>query len=338
MSRTQRYTSPAWMERERRGLWPAVWLYACPSLDVADHGQRALVALGRESVVVVRGEDGRLRAFHNVCPHRGHPLCDGPGTGPFLRCPYHQWTFGLDGALSHRPLAEQYPDEEVRLREVRCAELGGLVWIALSPEVPDLRAYLGPVAEAFEAYRVGEMTLANDQTMPLACNWKASVDVHNESVHVRFVHPQALPIVDVDGVRITSFAPHARMVVPFREGAPGDQGPDNHMFYVFPNLQLNCYRDALMLFRHRPHPTDPGRCWFDQQIFQRRGQPHRQGAHQLLVRGQDSLGPVTDADLDIVERLQRGMASSGVDDLILGAEESCIAGMHAELDRMLGTA
>ena len=63
MSRTQRYTSPAWMERERRGLWPAVWLYACPSLDVADHGQRALVALGRESVVVVRGEDGRL-VFH----------------------------------------------------------------------------------------------------------------------------------------------------------------------------------------------------------------------------------------------------------------------------------
>lgn len=329
MNLADRYLDVDWMRTEQARLWPKVWLYACPALDVAESGQHVVFELGRESILVVRS--GELRAFHNVCPHRGHPLCSGSGRARTLRCPYHQWTFSLGGALTHRPDADGFPDGEVGLAEVRCTELGGLVWVCLDPAAPSLRDWLGPVAEAFEAYRVGEMTLANDQTMPLGCNWKSSVDVHNESYHVRFLHPQALPIVDVDGVELTRWDPHGQMVVPFKEGGPG---PDNHMFYVFPNLQLNCYRDALMLFRHRPDPADPGRCRFDQQIFERRAGPIRERAHQPLART-DSMGPVTDADLDVVERLQRGMASSGFSGPILGDQESFIAMMHAQLDRFM---
>lgn len=334
MSLADRYTHPDWLQREHDRLWPRVWLYACPALDVASPGQHAVLDLGRESVLVIRGTDGTLRAFHNVCPHRGHPLCAGPGTVRTLRCPYHQWTFALDGALTHRPDPASFEPGEVRLAGVRCEQLGGLVWVCLDAEAPALRDWLGPVAPALEAYRVHEMALENDQTMPLACNWKASVDVHNESYHVRFLHPQALPVVDVDRVRLTDWAPHGRMVVPFHADAPGAPGPDNHMFYVFPNLQLNCYRDALMLFRHRPHPTDPGRCAFDQQIFQRMGEPVRQRAHQTLSRT-DSMGPVTDADLDVVERLQRGLGSSGFDGPLLGDQESFLASMHRTLDQFL---
>lgn len=383
MNLADRYTSHTWMAEERQRLWRRVWLLAGVSLDVASAGQRAVFDLGVDSVVVVRGEDGVLRAFHNVCPHRGHPLCDGLGKGASLVCPYHRWTFGLDGRLTRRADEEQFDGEPVALSPVRCEEWGGFVWVCLDPDGGSLDDWLGPVADGLASYGHGRFGVESDVTMPLDCNWKVSLDVHNESYHVHTLHPQTLGLLDDTAVEVTRLDPHARMVVPFgrpsgrraaggidpalagrmrqagldpstvdpadsrqaiieaeRSRHPGSslsdsQLVDNHMFYVFPNLQFNCYADHLMLFRHRPHPTDPGRCLFDQLTLGRhlRG---RTASHRRLSRDGDTMGPVTDADLVVAEQVQRGMGSLGFRAPRLGKDEACIALMHEGLTAWVG--
>jgi len=220
----------------------------------------------------------------------------------------------------------------------------GLIWVNSDPDATSLRSWLGPLAAQIAAYRIEEMALESDVTMPLACNWKCSVDVHNEGYHLHTLHPEILGFVDDTAVEITIYGPHGRMIVPMgRPSArlPGATVPanapkisDNHMFYVFPNVQLNCYDDHVMLFRHRPHPTDPGMCSFDQQIFRRGQAAERLASHRRLERG-DSLGPITDADLDVVERLQLGMAGRGFDNPIWCGQEKFIAHMHATLETWL---
>ena len=227
----------------------------------------------------------------------------------------------------------------------RVETFAGLSWINSDPHAGSLRAWLGPVAPLIEAYDLGAMTLESDMSMVLACNWKASVDAHNEGYHVHTLHPEILSFVDDTAVELALFGPHGRMIVPM--GRPSGRRPgatvpadlrvqsDNHMFYIFPNLQLNCYADHAMIFRHQPHPTDPGICRFDQQILRRGDGPRRASAHRTLTRHRHSLGPVTDADLDVVEQLQLGMMGRGFDDPVWSQQEAFIAHMHANLEAWL---
>ncbi len=326
-----RYLSPEFAARERARMWPKVWLLAGPAVDVAGPGNRFTVDLGDESIVVVRTRDG-VRAYHNVCPHRGNRLCEGRGQGPVLTCPYHGWTFGLDG----KPVAA-----EAGLAPVRCEVLAGLVWICLAPRGPGLKQYLGPAWQRLAQHRFDEWGLVMDVTLTVQCNWKTSVDAHNEILHLATLHPDVNEQVDREAVTVRKLGRHAAMTVPFK----GGEAP-NHFTYLFPNVQLNLYEKELMLLRHRPHATDPEAAYFDQLIFNRaplrsappsgkarRGPPR--AAHREGRPGEISLGAVTDADVSIVERVQRGMRSAGFKGLRVGPEEACIAHMHKVLDGYL---
>ena len=258
VSLADRYTTRGWMEAEQRDLWPRVWWLAGLALDLPSPGSRFVASCGRESVLVVRGDDGRVRAFHNVCPHRGHPLCEGRGSGRAITCPYHHWTFALDGGLTKRDDPDGFPHGDVRLAEVQCTVFAGLVWVCLDSDAGSLSAWLGPVADRLAAYQLEDLALESDTTMPLACNWKASVDVHNEGYHVHTIHPQVLGLIDDTGVQVDPFGPHARMIVPMgrpsaRKGEPAiDRALEGR-------LRQARHRSGLGDRRHRPRRDHRGR-------------------------------------------------------------------------------
>jgi phenylpropionate dioxygenase-like ring-hydroxylating dioxygenase large terminal subunit len=223
-----RYVSPDFLRLELEHVFPRVWQLAGPLADLDRPGAYFTFELGDEAVLVVRQPDG-VRAFHNVCLHRGRTLCEpGRGHGETFRCPYHHWEYGLDGRLVRMPGGEgaaRWRDGGApRLREVACAVAAGFVWVHLGPDPEPLRDFLGVVLERLHAYRMEEYALDRDQTVELECNWKVAADAFNEAYHLHAVHPQLLAMLDETRVETELLGRHAAIRVPF--GVPSPSQPD----------------------------------------------------------------------------------------------------------------
>jgi phenylpropionate dioxygenase-like ring-hydroxylating dioxygenase large terminal subunit len=226
----ERYTSPDYLRAELQHLWPRVWLMAGLSSDLPAEGSYFTFEIGADSVLVVRQQQG-VRAFHNVCLHRGRRLREpGMGRARSFACPYHGWEWDTDGRLAHVPDAETFPDGvppgSSRLKGVACEEWAGFVWVFLSADPPPLREYLGPVAPLIEAYRLPDYALVEDLTLDLPCNWKVSVDAFNEAYHLKSVHPEILGLVDDVNVRSDLLGLHGRLIVPFFVPSPRKENRD----------------------------------------------------------------------------------------------------------------
>jgi phenylpropionate dioxygenase-like ring-hydroxylating dioxygenase large terminal subunit len=243
--------------------------------------------------------------------------------------------------------------------DVRCASFAGFAWVCLAPEGPSLEAYLGELGPLVAAYDLGSWALEVAVTTEVACNWKASVDAHNEGYHVHALHPEVLPMVDDTAARVDHFGDHGRIVVPMGRpsarlgraddgtarraikdarrariaGLDDDQLSDSHQFFVFPNLHVNASAEETQVMRHRPDVRDPERARFDLYVLRRGG---RSTARVREVAPDDPVfGPVTGADLRLLPELQRGMRSRGFAGLYLSSQEACIAAMHESLERWL---
>lgn len=220
----ERYVSCAFLEREARGLWPRVWLLAVRSAAVAVVGSWAVVEVGRESVIVVRTEEG-LRGYHNVCQHRGHRLASAPcGTSKSWVCPYHRWTYGHDGSLLRVPDEEAFGEGFSRsdhdLAPVHVAEALGFVWVHLGAPEEALEAWLGPVLPALEAYRLATWGRTLLTVIDVSANWKTVADAWNETYHAQGIHRQVLELIDDVNTGSVRWGPHGRLVVPFFRPSP----------------------------------------------------------------------------------------------------------------------
>ncbi len=329
----ERYLSPAFLERERQRLWPRVWQVAGPLADLVQPGDWFTFELGQESVLVVRGPD-RVRAFHNVCMHRGRALRDaGRGHDTKLVCPYHHWHYRLDGKLLSLPsepsFAGCFEREGAGLTEVAAECFAGFVWVCLAQPREALPAFLGPLADRLAACALDGYALVEDQTAEVACNWKVGVDAFNEAYHLNSVHPELIKMLDPARVERERFGRHNLISVPAR-----DHSAWNRQYFVFPNTTFNLYGDQLLLLRHRPHPTDPQRMLMGQQQFARLSPGAPRPPRPRATVGA-SLGSVTDQDIEQLVRVQRGMRSSGFEGPIFGEQESLLLEMHRALDEYL---
>ena len=196
----ERYTDPAFLAAEHAHLWARVWQIACREEEIAEAGDVVEYGIGDQSVVVARHTDGTVRAFHNVCLHRGARLVDAPGraTDGALRCPFHGWRYALDGRCVEVVDADDFtalPDD-LRIPAVRAETWGGFVFVNLDPDAEPLLEFLGPLAEVLAPYHLDRMRLRSVITTVLATNWKAATDAFNEAYHVQAGHAQVLPFVD----------------------------------------------------------------------------------------------------------------------------------------------
>ncbi|MGH9060116.1 MAG: aromatic ring-hydroxylating oxygenase subunit alpha, partial [Acidimicrobiales bacterium] len=165
------YTDPEVFAAEQDAIFSAVWVAAARTADMVQAGQWRVVQVGRESVIVARGTDGELRAFLNVCRHRGSRLCTAEsGTAKrAFQCGYHAWTYGLDGRLIAAPNLTSMPDVDRAahgLVPVPLREWVGYVWLCLAPEPPDFgESVVAQVTErlgdpdAVDAWSIGELAL-----------------------------------------------------------------------------------------------------------------------------------------------------------------------------------
>lgn len=194
-----RYTDPGFFAAEVEKLWPRVWQWACREEHVPEPGDYLAYEIGPYSILVVRTEGGEIKAYRNACLHRGTMLkaAGSSGSSPQLRCPFHGWTWSLDGALRHIPCRWDFPhvrDAEFALPEVKVGLWGGFVFVNMDPEAEPLADWLGVLPEHFQdRWDLGERTVALHLQKELPTNWKAAQEAFLEAYHIVETHAQALP-------------------------------------------------------------------------------------------------------------------------------------------------
>jgi phenylpropionate dioxygenase-like ring-hydroxylating dioxygenase large terminal subunit len=223
----ERYYSPQYMEAERRLLWPRVWNWVAREEDVPDTGDYVTAEIGRESFIVTRDDAGGIRAYFNVCPHRGNRLVsDEEGSRPQgFTCPFHNWRFDLDGKIAHVTDRETFRPEalcrSMDLVEVRCESWEGFVFINMNKDAAPLLDHLGPLPDHARPYRLKDMRIMRRVQAVWDSNWKVAVDGFNEAYHVHAIHPQILTVFNDYNAQIDLY-PHgmSRMVTKFANESP----------------------------------------------------------------------------------------------------------------------
>jgi Rieske 2Fe-2S family protein len=189
------YTSPAIFARERERIFAGSWNYVAREERVARAGDFALAEVAGESLIVTRDPSGRVRAFFNVCRHRGTRLCTEPA-GRFagsIRCPYHAWTYALDGSLTAaRNMAEVpgFSRADYPLHEAPVALHDGFVFVNLAARPEPFERALGAVLARFARWNAGALRVVREIEYDLACNWKLVFQNYSECYHCPLVHPQ----------------------------------------------------------------------------------------------------------------------------------------------------
>jgi len=192
-----RYTSQEFLDQELDKMWTRVWQFACREEHVANPGDYFVYDIGRHSVIIIRTGSGALKAYHNSCLHRGTQLKqrDSLGTCELIQCPYHGWTWNLDGDLVELPCEWEFPHidrDNLALEQARIDTWNSFIFINLADEGPELLDYLEVLPDHFRNWDFkGWYTNVHVQK-ELPCNWKAAQDAFIEAYHTLMVHPQAL--------------------------------------------------------------------------------------------------------------------------------------------------
>ena len=401
----ERYFSAEFAELEWKRMWTRTWLMAGFARDIPEPGDYFTFEIGRESILVIRQESGEIAARYNVCTHRGNRLRNpGLGHATSFACRYHGWQFGLDGALESVQDPESFPQgcpaKTFELGRLRCESWAGLVFVNLDPNAEPLHEYLDIIPRHLDPYHFEEMSLLDDITVEVACNWKTSIDAFNEPYHMAGTHPDVLVFSDDVNVPIDCYDRHTRMIMPLGVASPRDpsygelndeirenylrrygidpdtfdggaadvrpavarimrekHGPaigadlselrdeqliDDFHYTVFPNLTFNIFGMTAWIFRHRPHPTDPDRMYFD--FFNVMRAPGRKERPEhidlvltpdLVVEPTTGGGKLIGQDFYNLPRVQAGMHSEGFAGLHLGDQEVRVRHFHDTLLRYL---
>jgi phenylpropionate dioxygenase-like ring-hydroxylating dioxygenase large terminal subunit len=279
---------PAWIYRDRdffelekRTIFRTSWQLVCHGSDMPNPGDYHCFDMLGESIVAVRGRDGEIRSFHNVCRHRASRLFDGPKghCGGRITCPYHAWTYSLDGRLIGVPQRETFRDLKPELHGLVPLEQEiymGFIFVRLEPGLPSVREMLAPYAHELAAYRLEELIPQGRVTLrPRTVNWKNVADNYSDGMHIDVAHPglsrlfgnsygiEAQPWVDKmwgvlqDKPSSNWSERRYQQLLPKVEHLPAERQRLWTYFKLWPNVALDIYPDQIDFMQFIPvSPTE----------------------------------------------------------------------------------
>ena len=324
------YYDPADLEAERRAIFAREWLYVADASQLASHGDYVAAQIAGFPVIVLN-DGGALRAFYNVCRHRGGPLLwDGEGACKVLVCRYHGWSYGLDGSLqTARDFGDDaLPTGELSLDSVRVEAWRGLIFVNLGAGAPPLVEWLGGFAAECAPFPLESFRATHRSTHRIAANWKVYAENYQEGYHIPLVHPGLNRQIDARQYVVETHSGYSVHRAPTRDGSV----TSGVWLWRFPGLALNVYPDGMCVESYAPDGAGATR--IDYAFFFAEGT----GADEVESTIASS-NAILDEDRIICEAVQRNM-ESGVyrGGVISPRHEGGVAQLQSLVNRALGRA
>ncbi len=315
------YTDPAFFALERRAVFGRTWQPVARVAEVPNPGDYVSGCLAGEPWVVVRTEDGSVRAFHNVCRHKGREVVTGCGNAQELVCGYHAWRYRLDGRLKSAPRMagiRDFDKEAMSLPPLRAEVWGPWVFINGDPQAPPLVAGLGELDRRLGASGWGDLVFHDRKHWDIGCNWKVYADNYLDGgYHIPHMHPTLDAQLDMDSYRTELFETYSIQSSDPASG-PDDRidydageriGPGAIYAWLYPNFTLNRYGPALD--SNYILPLGPDRC---RVVYEFYFQASGGDAAKRFIEESIAQSDVTQQeDIAICESVQVGLGSSSYD-------------------------
>jgi Rieske 2Fe-2S family protein len=326
----QYYTDRAWFDAEMERIFAAMWINVCRLEHVARRGEFVRRDVANASVLIIGDGRGGARAFHNVCRHRGTRLCN-TDAGTFagsIQCPYHAWTYDLEGHLIGAPLmdgVEEFRREEYPLHSVACEVWDGHVFINLGAALPSLRDQLGDLPSRFAPWQMQDLRSVRRVEYDVRANWKLIVQNYNECLHCPIIHPLLNQMHHYLGAaNVPSTSTYCGGAMGFKEGVetlsvdgrrrravlPGLGRAERELvnyFAIYPNLLLTLHPDYMLTVTIWPLSPDRTRL-----VSEWHFHPNEIARPGFVFEDAVQFWDVTNReDWAISERSQQGIASRG---------------------------
>jgi len=338
------YLEPEVVRLEQRAIFERTWQLAGHVSDLTEPGSYLTTEVVDQPVLVVRDHDGEIRAFRNVCRHRGSRLLAGSGRcGKAIRCLYHGWTYRTDGTLIGVPEGRDIPDldkSRLGLHQVRAEVFCGLIFVNLDPGAEPLGERLGGLAERLARYDLPSLKRFGRGGDVQPANWKVVVENYIEGYHIPIAHPSLMRLLDYQRYDVEVFDDWVWFEAPMRDKpsdnrlervyqrlvrpAPG-LGPEDQRVWrfvlIYPNTTIDLYPDQVNTWRLWPDGADVTRD--DWGTFRHPGAPASSRVVQRINNALNST--VLKEDVDLVDNVQRGIRSRGYHPGPLSQREAAVA-------------
>jgi len=301
------YVGAAMYEVDRRAVFGHSWQLVAHREQLVEPGDHVVEVVARTPVILLRGHDGVLRAFPNVCRHRAGPLAHCSGKGMHnLRCKYHGWLYDQAGRLIGAPEmqdAAEFATGDIRLPPLRVREWQGLVFVALHEDVPDFDAVYGGISERIAPVDLATMRYTRRDVFEVACNWKAYVDNFLEGYHLPLVHPGLARLLDYRAYDVELLDWHSLQHSPLRNADAVYGDGEALYFFIYPNVMLNVMPGRMQT--NRVLPIGPERCRVEFDYYYLTDP----AAMARIDEDRAFSDAVQHEDIAICESVQKGLAS-----------------------------
>src|SRR6516164_1990733 len=309
------YTDPRIAEMERLKVFSKTWQLVARTSQLQNAGDFVATRVAGEPIVVVRGMDGALRGFFNVCRHHAAAVVTQPcGQAQILQCPYHGWKYGLDGSLKGMPEfegVENFSRADNGLVPIRVEVWECFVFVNLDPEASSLYEFLGGIVERVAPLGIGRLQFFDRRTYDIHCNWKVYVDNYLDGgYHVPHLHKGLSSVLDYKQYTIENEDRYclqsSPMVASNEDAATGmtRKGDRAWYFWQYPNFMINCYAGYMDTNLVIPVDVDHCRVVFDFFVSDVSESARVYNEQSIAVGDR-----VQDVDLGICEDVQRGLKS-----------------------------
>ena len=343
------YTDRDRYEVEIERLYLGTPIMACMSCEVRSPGDYVTLSIADVPIVIVRGDDGMVRGFRNVCRHRGACVAEGRGnTAKSMSCPYHGWTYRLDGRLinpTHSVGFEGLEKADHGLSEFGCDESAGLVFVQLDaePRSVDATKWLAGAEDELAPFDLAGYHFVERRSSVRDINWKLMYDTYCEPYHIRHLHHSTIdPYIYSDYAVNDKFGPHGRIVAPRRTIDALDTTPRDQWsllpyvtinYFLVPNTVLIYQQDHVQLFQF--FPLGPDRTESITTLYAK----DAPATEEVMRRWKKSLdiiiGVIDREDYGMCEQIQRSFRSGAQKEIVFGRNEPSLIHFHEAIESLL---